>query len=240
MEGSNGQMRIIRAGAALALVLALSACGAEPSGGGGNQMSYKEVKSMVIDILGSEEAQKALEKAQTAQYGDSTLQMKSMSVQDQQQVRLAVKDVLTSPGYTTVLQKIMKDPKFAGEFAKAVSQDNKQIHKDLIKDPSYQQELVDMFKAPEMQKIITDSMKTPDVRKLVNSSVTEAMQNPLFKLEIMKLLQSVVKEELTPEASSGQKKEGQGGEGQSGGGEGDQGDGGGGSDSGGGGGGGSQ
>lgn len=228
------RLRLLRASAALALMIGLTACGAETSSNGGSQVSYKEVKSMVIDILGSEEAQKALEKAQTAQYGDSTLQMKSMTVQDQQQVRLAVKDVLTSPGYTTVLTKIMKDPKFAGEFAKAVSQDNKQIHKDLIKDPSYQQELVDMFKAPEMQKIITDSMKTPDVRKLVNSSVTEAMQNPLFKLEIMKLLQSVVKEELTPEASTGGKKEGQGGEGQSGGGDGEQGGDGGGSDSGGG------
>ncbi len=215
--------RLLRAGAAFALIFGLAACGQESSGNGGGQVSYKEVKSMVIDILGSEEAQKALEKAQASQYGESTLQMKSMTPQDQQQVRVAVKDVLTSPAYSTVLQKIMKDPKFAGEFAKAVSQDNKQIHKDLLKDPSYQQELVNMFKAPEMQKILTDSMKTPDVRKLVNSSVTEAMQNPLFKLEIMKLLQSVVKEELTPSTENQQKKGeqggGGGGEGQSGGGE---------------------
>lgn len=205
------------------LVMALPACGPEQSGGGGgNQVSYKEVKSMVIDILGSEEAQKALEKASTAQYGESTLQMKSMTPQDQEQVRITVKDVLTSDGYDAVLKKLMTDPKFAGEFAKAVSKDNKQIHKDLMKDPMYQKELVDMFKAPEMQKIITDSMKTPDVRKIVNSTVTEAMQNPLFKLEIMKLLQTAVKEELTPK-ESGKKKEqggGEGGGGEEGGGEG--------------------
>jgi spore germination protein D len=179
-------------------------------------MSYKEVKSMVIDILGSEEAQKAMEKASTAQYGESTLQMKSMTPSDQAQVRLAVKDVLTAPEYSTVLEKIMRDPKFAGEFAKAVSKDNKQIHKDLMKDPSYQKELVDMFKTPELQKIMTDSMKTSEVRKLIMSSVTESMENPLFKLEIMKLLQSVVKEELTPKAEKKEeKKEGEdsGGEG---------------------------
>lgn len=200
--------RLLRLCVVFGMVTALAACGPESSGNSGSQVSYKEVKSMVIDILGSEEAQKALEKASTAQYGESTLQMKSMTPQDQEQVRIAVKDVLTSPGYTTVLEKLMKDPKFAGEFAKAVSKDNKQIHKDLLKDPGYQQELTEMFKAPEMQKIITDSMKSSDVRKLVNSAVTESMQNPLFKLEIMKLLQSVVKDELTPEPEKKKSEEG--------------------------------
>jgi spore germination protein D len=185
-------------GCLLGMSLLLVSCGAESSGGSSGQVSYKEVKSMVIDILGSEEAQKAMEKASTAQYGVSTLQMKSMTPSDQAQVRIAVKDVLTAPEYSMVLEKIMKDPKFAGEFAKVVSKDNKQIHKDLMKDPSYQKELVDMFKTPEMMKILTDSMKTSDVRKVIMSSVTESMNNPLFKLEIMKLLQSVVKEELTP------------------------------------------
>ncbi len=117
-------------GCLIGMSLMLVSCGPESGGGSsGGQMSYKEVKSMVIDILGSEEAQKAVEKAQTAQYGESTLQMKSMTPSDQAQVRIAVKDVLTSPESSTILEKIMKDPKFAGEFAKAVSKDNKQIHR---------------------------------------------------------------------------------------------------------------
>jgi len=208
-------------GCLLATSLLLASCGQESGSSGGNQMSYKEVKSMVIDILGSEEAQKAMEKASTAQYGESTLQMKSMTPSDQAQVRLVVKDVLTAPEYSTVLEKIMTDPKFAGEFAKAVSKDNKQIHKDLMKDPAYQKELVDMFKTPDMAKILSDSMKNPDVRKVIMSTVTEQMQNPLFKLEIMKLLQSVVKEELTPKEEKKESgKEGQGGGGEEEGGEG--------------------
>jgi len=208
--------RLRKYGCVLSVTLLLTSCGPESGSSNSGQMSYKEVKSMVIDILGSEEAQKAMEKASTAQYGESTLQMKSMTPSDQAQVRLAVKDVLTSPEYSTVLEKIMKDPKFAGEFAKAVSKDNKQIHKDLMKDPTYQKELVDMFKAPEMLKILTDSMKTPDVRKLVMSAVSESMENPLFKLEVMKLLQSVVKEELSPKP---EKKSGDDGGGGGGGGE---------------------
>jgi spore germination protein D len=203
-------------GCIIALSLLLVSCGQESSGSSGSQVSYKEVKSMVVDIIGSEEGQKAMEKATTAQYGGSTLQIKSMSPTDQANVRIAVKDVLTSPDYSQVLGKIMKDPKFAGEFAKAVSQDNKQIHKDLMKDPTYQQELVNLFKTPEMTKILSDSMKTSDVRKVIMSSVTESMSNPLFKLEIMKLLQSVVKDELTAGSSASSGGSG-GGSGSSGG-----------------------
>ncbi len=191
----------------ISLLLLLVSCGPEGGGGGGEQISYKEVKSMVVDILGSEEAQKAMQKASMAQLGGSSLHMKGMTPADQIQVRLAVKDVLVSPEYSVVLEKIMKDPNFAGEFAKAVSKDNKQIHKDLMKDPGYQKELVGMFKTPEMVKIMTDSMKTADVRKLVMSSVKESMENPLFKLEIMKLLQGIVKDELTPEPVKKKEKE---------------------------------
>lgn len=205
-------MRAIAVAAALAACsLALVSCGQESSGGG-NQMSYKEVKSMVIDILGSEEAQKAITKASSlTEEGQGTLLAKSMTPQDHEQVKLAVKDVLTSPEYNVVIEKIMKDPKFAGEFAKAVSKDNKQIHKDLMKDPDYQKDLIEMMKQPDAQRVLFDATKTPEYRKQIMSGVTEAMQNPLFKLEIIKMLQSVVKEELMPKEAKSNKQEEQGG-----------------------------
>ncbi len=217
------RFRIIAAVAAFSLLLV--SCGQESSGGGGNQISYKDVKSMVIDILGSEEAQKAIIKASsTTTEGEGTLLMKGMTARDHEQVKLAVKDVLTSPDYNKVLESIMRDPKFAGEFAKAVSKDNKQIHKDLMKDPSYQKDLVEMLKNPEAQLILTDALKTSEVRKQIMATVNEAIQSPLYKLEIMKMLQSVVKEELTPKEASKQQGQQQGGDqGQQGGGGGEKG-----------------
>lgn len=209
------------AAAAVALSLVLVSCGQE-TGGSGNQMSYKEVKSMVIDILGSEDAQKAITKAQTqTAEGEGMLLAKNMTAQDFEQVRLAVKDVLTSPEYNIVIEKIMKNPRFAGEFAKAVSKDNKQIHKDLMKDPDYQKDLIEMMKQPEAQRVLFDATRTPEYRKMLMSSVSEAMQNPIFKLEILKMLQSVVKEELMPkEQGQEQGKQGQEGQGQQDGGQG--------------------
>ena len=49
---------------------------------------------------------------------------------------MAVKDVLVSPDYDKVIKKMMTDTKFAGEFAKAVNKENKDIHKELLKDPT--------------------------------------------------------------------------------------------------------
>jgi spore germination protein D len=205
------RFRIIAA--ALASFVLLASCGQESDSGGGNQISYKDVKSMVIDILETEEAQKIIQKASsTTAEGEGSLLMKGMTAQDQQTIKLAVKDVLTSPDYDKVIRELMTDPKFAGEFAKAVSKDNKQIHKDLMKDPSYQQDLIQIMKSPEAQIIITDALKTAEVRKQIMALVNEAIQSPLYKLELMKLLQSVVKEELMPKEDSQQ----QGGEKQKG------------------------
>jgi len=191
--------------AALAVFVLLASCGQETDSGGANQISYKDVKSMVLDILASEDAQKIIQKAasQTPE-GEGSLLMKGMTAHDHETIKLAVKDVLTSPEYDKVIREIMTDPKFAGEFAKAVSKDNKQIHKDLMKDPSYQQDLIQIMKSPEAQIIITDALKTAEVRKQIMALVNEAIQSPLYKLELMKLLQSVVKEELMPKEASKQ------------------------------------
>jgi len=206
---------LIGSGVLLALLLMLASCGQEYSGSGERQMEYKDIKSMVIDILASEEAKQAIYKATSeSASGATSLFAKNLSLQDQEQMKLAVKDVLTSPGYSTELQKIMKDPKFAGEFAKAISEQNKQIHKDLLKDPEYQKAMIDMLKNPEAQLILFNATKTTEFRKQLMSGVNEAIQSPLFKLELMKMLQSIVKEELTPQLSEQQKGESETGGGQ--------------------------
>jgi len=221
----NGSKYILATVLGCAMLMTTS-CGAEPSSGGGNQtMSYKDMKSMVIDILKTEDAQKALqESASSSATGGGIM---ALSVQDQEHVRLAVKEVLVSPGYELVIEKLMTDPKFAGEFAKAVNKQNKQIHKDLLKDPTYQKDLAGVFKGPEFEKTILDILKGAEYRKQVSSIMKETMESPLVKLELYELLQKAVHEELKPKEEK--KPAGEGEEGDSGeGGGGEEGDGGGG------------
>ncbi|MGF7049808.1 spore germination protein D [Paenibacillus sp. DS2015] len=190
------------------LTVALTACGSEQSSS--SQGSYKETKSMVVDILKSDEGKKAVEEAMGGGSGASGggTGMKMMSAQSSEELRTTVKDTLTAPEYKKELEKIMKDPKFAGDFAKAISSENKKLHQELIKDPTYQKSVSEIMKSPEMMKMFLDLTKTSDYRKQSMTVMQEAMQNPLFRMEVMELLKSVVKEELQPEKD---KKEGEGG-----------------------------
>jgi len=97
---------------------------------------------MVVDILQSEEGKKALQEAQASSSGPA-MQMKMLK--DDTQLKMTVKDVLTAPDFHKQMEKIMTDPKFSGDFAKAISKENKQLHKDLIKDPDYQKAVGEIF-----------------------------------------------------------------------------------------------
>lgn len=154
---------------------------------------------MVIDILKTEDAQTALQESSMKMAGTTGLQASSLlTAQDQEQLKLAVKEVLVSPDYDTVIKKLMIDPRFAGEFATAVNKQNKQIHKDLLKDPSYQQDLITVMKNPEMDKMILQVLQSTQYRKQVLSIVQEGLQSPLVKLELLELMRKAVQEELQP------------------------------------------
>ncbi|RJE83092.1 spore gernimation protein [Paenibacillus sp. 1011MAR3C5] len=190
----------------LALTLLLTSCGTESSGNVQQQLSYKDMKSMVIDILKTEDAQRALQQSAEQLSGYTAQSSKLLSVQDQEEVRLAVKDVISSPDYDKVIRKLMTDTRFAGEFAKAVNKENKDIHKELIKDPAYQQELIKTMRNPEMEKLILEVLKSAQYRKEVMSLMQESMQNPLFRLEVLDLMKAAVQEELQPKPDEKVKK----------------------------------
>lgn len=210
----------------------LTACGTEQSSS--PQLGYKEIKSMVVDILKTDEGKKAVEEAMGGGSGSSgsggTMGMRMMSAQSGDQIRVAVKDTLVSEEYKKEIEKIMTDPKFAGDFAKAINSESKQLHMQLIKDPTYQKSIQDMLKSPDVMKSFLELTNTPDYRKQSMTVMQEAMQNPLFRMEVMELLKTVVKDELQPKVEKkkqgkeqGQDKQGGGGDGA-----GDGGDGGGG------------
>ncbi|MNB67250.1 Spore germination protein GerD precursor [compost metagenome] len=207
-------------GLALSLILVLTACGSEQSGSS-QQFSYKEMKTMVVDILKSEEGKKAVEEALSSSSsssgtsGTGVISMKMMP-QANEQIRMAVKDTITAPEYKKEIEDVMTDPKFAGDFAKAISSQSKQLHLQLIKDPTYQKSVAEIMKSPEMMKMFLDLTKTSDYRKQTATVMQETMQNPLFRMEVLSLLKTVVQEELQPKTS----KQGGGQGGESGGGSG--------------------
>ncbi|MBW4084624.1 spore germination lipoprotein GerD [Paenibacillus sp. S150] len=199
----------------LCMTVALTACGSEQSSSSSGQGSYKEMKTMVVDILKSEEGKKAVEEAlSTPSSGSegssvSGLSMKMMPLQTTEQIRIAVKDTITAPEYQKEIEKIMTDPQFAGDFAKAINSQSKELHLQLIKDPSYQKSVAEIMKSPEMMKMFLDLTKTSDYRKQSMTIMQEAMQNPLFRMEVLDLLKTVVQDELQPKVEKEGEQEGQ-------------------------------
>lgn len=198
-------------GFTLSLCLALTACGGEQSSSSSGQGSYKEMKTMVIDILKSEDGKKAVEESlsSSSSSGSSSMSMKMMPLQTTEEIKTAVKDTLTAPEYQKEIEKIMTDPKFAGDFAKAIQSQSKDLHLQLIKDPSYQKSVEEIMKSPEMMTMFLNLTKTSDYRKQTMTIMQESMQNPLFRMEVLDLLKTVVQEELQPKV---QKKEDSGGD----------------------------
>lgn len=176
---------------------------------------------MVMDILKSDEGRKAVQAATFGVDGTTgslqTSGIKTLAVSDVKQLQLAVKDVLTDTQNSTFLQNLMKDPKFAGDFAKAVQKENKQLLKDLMKDPEYQKLQLDTMKNPEYQKILIDTMRTMQYRQHVMSVIQESMQSPLFKVEMINMLKKAIEEGSAAQAPATAKGAGGGG-GQAGGG----------------------
>jgi spore germination protein D len=225
----------VRGLSAFLLLPLLIACGSGGASEGNNASGYKDTKSMVLDILKSEDGKKAIKnaaktgdetatgmlQAQSAKSGGGKIQM--LSTEDAQQLQLVVKDVLTADGSDKMIKAMMTDPKFAGDFAKALQKENKQLQKDLMKDPEYQKQMLDLMKNPDYEKLMIDNMKSAQYRQQVMTIMQEALQSPLYRLELMTLLKKVMEEEAQPKGQgkgkqqdkkSEQKQEG-GGEGQS-------------------------
>lgn len=202
-----------------AMASLLLSCSSGGGGGSGqsSQMSYKDMKSMVLDILKSEDAQKALQESYTQTSGYSAQGATMLSASDQEEIRMAVKDVISSPDYDKVIKSLMTDAKFAGEFAKAVNDQNKDLHKELIKDPQYQEGLISAFESDEMKKVILDVLKTPEYRKELMSLMQESLKNPIFKMELLELMKQAVSSELSSSSQGASSSEGGGGSGSSGG-----------------------
>lgn len=193
--------------------LLLGACGSgNSSSSESGMLSYKETKSMVLDILKSEEGQKTIKKASEKQEEQSG-SIKMLGTGSGQQIKLAVKDVLTDPNYATTIKEMMTDPKFAGDFAKALKKENKQIQKDLIKDPEYQTQVINAMKNPEFEKMLLDTLKSTPYRKQTMTIMKESLESPLFRVELMELMKKVMEEESKP------KKKSEGGEKSNGGGQ---------------------
>lgn len=212
-------LRITYFVSALAVFLFITGCNQGGQGSQGQKPDYKETKQMVLDILQTDEGKKVITETLTDP------KVKQKVILSDVKMQQTIEKSLTSPENKKQLQEVMKDPKFAASFAKAIKEENKKLQKDLMKDPEYQAMMIQLLDNPEAQKILLDTMKSKAYRQQTMNVMKEAMESPMFRLEIMQLLEKVYEEQTKPEKKD---KKGKGGGGQDGGGGGSENGGGGG------------
>ena len=184
----------------LTMVLVLmftSSCGAAQNSGDQSGPSYNETKTMVLDILKSEDAAKAMMEntKKTKSQG-----MMLLATEEGMQIQQAVKEVLVGSDGIKLMEKTITDPMFAADFAKAIQVQNKQLQKELLKEPEYQKIMLQIMQDPEYTKIVENVLKGPQFRLNMMSVVTESLQSPLYRAELVKLMGKAIEKEIKPKS----------------------------------------
>ena len=182
----------------------LSACNNQGQQQQKAEPDYKETKTMVLDILKTDEGKKAIQET----IKEPGVLMKEATIQS------TVEKTLTDPKNQQGFKEMMKDPKVAESFAKAIQDEHKKIIKDLMKDPEYQQMLIKVMKDPKFEENLLEVMNSSAYRQQAMSIMKDSLESPMFKIEMIDLMVEAQKEAMKPE----KKEKGGGGEGGGGGG----------------------
>ncbi|WP_438435286.1 spore germination lipoprotein GerD [Gorillibacterium sp. sgz500922] len=182
-----------KATTAMLTLLLASGCTAPAQSSSDQGQSYKDTKTMVMDILKSDEAMQQLQ-----QSSGKSSSMRLLASQQGGQIQETVKNVLTGSDGVKLLQETFTDPAFAADFAKALQENNKQIQKDLMKDPEYQKQVVQLMNDPEYTKIVENVLKGQSFRLTMMTVVKESLSSPLFRAEMVKLMGEAIEQETKP------------------------------------------
>ncbi len=191
------------------LLFFLTGCGQnEPS----NKVDYEQTKKMVVDILKTDDGKKALKELMTDEKMKETLVMDHAIVAD------TIEKTLTSDKGMDFWKKSFEDPKFAESIAKSMKKENKQLLKELMKDPEYKGMMVETLQDPELEKEVTKILKSKKYKEHLQTVITDTFESPLFKARLQDILLKAAEEVKTGENNSDKQGQGspQGGGGQGG------------------------
>ncbi len=171
-----------------------------------NNMDYEKTKKMVVDILKTDEGKKAIKELMTDE------KMKEQLVMDNTTVTDTIEKTLLSDKGQDFWKKSFADPKFAESIAKSMQKENKQLLKDLMKDPEYKGMMVEVLQDPELEKEVMKILKSKKYSEHLQTVITDTFESPLFKAKIQDILLKAAEEVKTGETGTEEKKGSEGGE----------------------------
>lgn len=167
------------------IVLLLASCGDTKS----STLSYEEIKKIMVDSLQTEEGKKALRELLTGP------EFKELLILEHDEIENAMKTTLLSKEAEDFWKKTFEDPKFKETLAKSMKDQQEELMKGLMKDASYQEQLVQFFNQPDMQKQFETLLKSATIRKQTEEVVKEVIENPLMQSKWQELIRKNGEEE---------------------------------------------
>lgn len=162
----------------LFVVLLLASCSENTN----NNLSYDEVKKMVIDAVQTEDGKKAIRQL----LEDPSF--RELIILEHDQIETAINTTLLSKDAEDFWKKTYEDPKFKEAMAKSLKEQQTDIMKDLIKNASYQEDLVKFFGQADMQKELESILKGATLRKQMEEVVMETLQDPLLQTQWIEII----------------------------------------------------
>ncbi|WP_100012736.1 spore germination lipoprotein GerD [Lentibacillus sediminis] len=185
------------------LLILMSAC-AGGNAAQGSEAEYDTTKKMVVDILQTEEGKKAIQDIIT------NGQLKQELVMESDTVKQAINETLTSDKGTEMWTKLFEDPKFVEGFAKSMSEEQKKLMKDLMKDSEYQQQMIDLLKDPQMTEQLVSVLKSQEFRSHLEETIQQTLETPTFQAKIQEILLKAAEKQGSGQGGGGQQGGGSG------------------------------
>ena len=137
---------------------------------------------MVIDAVQTEDGKKAIRQL----LEDPSF--RELIILEHDQIETAINTTLLSKEAEDFWKKTYEDPKFKEAMAKSLKEQQTDIMKDLIKNASYQEELVKFFGQADMQKELEKILKGATLRKQMEEVVMETLQDPLLQTQWIEII----------------------------------------------------
>lgn len=167
-------------------MLALSGCAQTEAQ---QNTDYEGTKKMVIDLLKTDEGKKAFHELIAEE------DMREELVMDSAFVKKTIQDTLTSDEGKAFWQEVMRDPDFTKTFAESMQEENEKILKSLMKDPAYQQMMMDILKDPQMGEHALELMKSKEYREQTMAIMSESMESPYFAAKMADLMSKAIEDQ---------------------------------------------
>ncbi|MGG0644045.1 spore germination lipoprotein GerD [Sporosarcina gallistercoris] len=144
--------------------------------------SYDETKKMMTDAIQTEEGKKAIRQLLSEE------EFRKQLVLEQPEVTSAIETTLLSKEGKDFWKETFDDPKFQKTIATSMKDQQKEIMKALMNDPSFQKEMEEFFGTPDMQKQLENILHSGSLKKEFEKAIQETISSPLLQAKWQELI----------------------------------------------------